>query len=160
RVAEPDAVVIVEEKVEEEIAAAFRDVPSDDGGGGRKAKPARRAETPPPKGQQMPVPQAADAGSVDVAMLRRSWPSLRQHLGESGKQVVRASLESATVASFDGQTLELAFPPDRRFAVQKIESREDVLRQALQDLFGISPMISCVVRGSRDAGAPPTVEVV
>jgi DNA polymerase III subunit tau-like protein len=108
----------------------------------------------------MPVPQAADAGSVDVAMLRRSWPSLMQHLGESGKQVVRASLESATVASFDGQTLELAFPPDRRFAVQKIESREDVLRQALQDLFGISPKISCVVRGSREAGAPPTAEVV
>jgi len=108
----------------------------------------------------MPVPQAADAGSVDVAMLRRSWPSLMQHLGESGKQVVRASLESATVASFDGETLELAFPPDRKFAVQKIESREDVLRQALTDLFGISPAISCVVRGSREPDATPTVEVV
>ena len=166
RVSEPDEVVVVEEKVaeekvEQEIAAAFRDVPpTDDGAGRAKAKPARPAETTAPKGQQMPVPQAADAGSVDVAMLRRSWPSLMQHLGESGKQVVRASLESATVASFDGQTLELAFPPDRRFAVQKIESREDVLRQALQDLFGISPKISCVVRGSREAGAPPTVEVV
>ena len=108
----------------------------------------------------MPVPQAADAGSVDVAMLRRSWPALMQHLGESGKQVVRASLESATVASFDGETLELAFPPDRKFAVQKIESREDVLRQALTDLFGISPRISCVVRGSREPGATSTVEVV
>jgi hypothetical protein len=168
RVAEPETVVVLEEgaeekaeeKVEEEIAAAFRDVPGDDDGGRGKAKPARPAETPAPKVQQMPVPQAADAGSVDVAMLRRSWPSLMQHLGESGKQVVRASLESATVASFDGQTLELAFPPDRKFAVQKIESREDVLRQALQDLFGISPKISCVVRGSREAGAPPTAEVV
>jgi DNA polymerase-3 subunit gamma/tau len=145
-----DAVVVVEE----EIAAAFRDVPQT---GADKGVGPRKAER---KTQQMPVPQAADASSVDVAMLRRSWPALMQHLGESGKQVVRASLESATVASFDGETLELAFPPDRKFAVQKIESREDVLRQALTDLFGISPRIHCVVRGSSGAGATPTAEVV
>jgi DNA polymerase III gamma/tau subunit len=149
--------------VEEEIAAAFRDVPQSGGGEGVGERggvnPGQRADTRAGSGQ-MPVPQAADAGSVDVAMLRRSWPALMQHLGESGKQVVRASLESATVASFDGETLELAFPPDRKFAVQKIESREDVLRQALTDLFGISPQISCVVRGSREPGAAPTVEVV
>jgi DNA polymerase-3 subunit gamma/tau len=138
-----DEVVIVEEPVVEP----------------RPPADVRTATTSTPT-QQMPVPQAADAGSVDVAMLRRSWPSLMQHLGESGKQVVRASLESATVASFDGETLELAFPPDRRFAVQKIESRQDVLRQALTDLFGISPRITCVVRGSREPDATPTVEVV
>ena len=140
--------------VEEEIASAFRDVPD------TPATPRGTAQSRPAPSQQMPVPQAADASSVDVAMLRRSWPSLMQHLGESGKQVVRASLESATVASFDGETLELAFPPDRRFAVQKIESREDVLRQALTDLFGISPRISCVVRGSREPGAQPAPAVV
>jgi DNA polymerase-3 subunit gamma/tau len=148
--------------VEEEIAAAFRDVPQSGGGegGGERGEvgQGQRADTRAGSGQ-MPVPQAADAGSVDVAMLRRSWPALMQHLGESGKQVVRASLESATVASFDGETLELAFPPDRRFAVQKIESREDVLRQALTDLFGISPRVSCVVRGSREPGAAPTEAV-
>jgi DNA polymerase III subunit gamma/tau len=149
--------------VEEEIAAAFRDVPKSGGGEGvgepEEVRQGQRDDTRAGSGQ-MPVPQAADAGSVDVAMLRRSWPALMQHLGESGKQVVRASLESATVASFDGETLELAFPPDRKFAVQKIESREDVLRQALTDLFGISPRISCVVRGSREPGATSTVEVV
>ncbi len=149
--------------VEEEIAAAFREVPQGGGGegGGESGgiKQAQREDTRAGSGH-MPVPQAADAESVDVAMLRRSWPALMQHLGESGKQVVRASLESATVASFDGETLELAFPPDRKFAVQKIESREDVLRQALTDLFGISPRVSCVVRGSREPGATPTVEVV
>ncbi len=138
-----DQVVVVEEPIEP-----------------RPTAPRQKPAAEPEKEPQMPVPQAADAGSVDVAMLRRSWPSLMQHLGESGKQVVRASLESATVASFDGETLELAFPPDRRFAVQKIKSREDVLRQALNDLFGISPRISCVVRGSRESGATPTVEVV
>ena len=162
-VAEPSSVPAADEVVvvEEEIAAAFRDVPqSDDTGVAAPATRGRGTKTDAPKGQQMPVPQAADASSVDASMLRRSWPSLMQHLGESGKQVVRASLESATVASFDGQTLELAFPPDRTFAVQKIESREDVLRQALQDLFGISPRISCVVRGSREPGAPPTVDAV
>jgi DNA polymerase-3 subunit gamma/tau len=153
---ESQAVVVEEVVVVEEPAAVEEPVaeplPA--------PKPRRQEPTPAAPTQQMPVPQAADAGSVDVAMLRRSWPSLMQHLGESGKQVVRASLESATVASFDGETLELAFPPDRRFAVQKIESREEVLRQALQDLFGISPRITCVVRGSREPGATPTVEVV
>jgi hypothetical protein len=85
----------------------------------------------------MPVPQAADAGSVDVAMLRRSWGALIAPLGQLRQPILRAVLESATVASFDGETLELAFPPDKRFGVQKVQDRQDELQQALGDLFGI-----------------------
>ncbi|HEX6132018.1 MAG TPA: hypothetical protein VF044_09820, partial [Actinomycetota bacterium] len=119
------------------------------------AGPSAGAET------QMPVPHAADAAGVDVAMLRRSWPALLDHLGQMRQPVLRAFLESATPASFDGLALELAFPPDKRFGVQKVEDRQDVLRQALTDLFGISPTIACVVRESRDpVGGPASVEVV
>ncbi len=110
---------------------------------------------------QMPVPHAASAENVDVSMLRRGWPSLIAHLGEMRQPILRAILESATVASFDGQTLELAFPPDKRFGVQKVEDRQEDLRGALTDLFGIAPEVTCVVRESRDpAGGPAVIEVV
>ena len=109
---------------------------------------------------QMPVPHAADAGSVDVAMLRRSWGALIDHLGTLRQPILRAILESATVASFDGETLELAFPPDKKFAVQKVEGRQDELRQALSDLFGVSPRVVCMVRESRAPSEPASIAVV
>jgi DNA polymerase-3 subunit gamma/tau len=107
------------------------------------------------------VRHAADAGAVDVAMLRRGWPSLLDHLQSTRQMILKASLESATVADFDGQTLELAFPPDKRFTVAKVEAKSDVLQAALSDLFGIRPAIMCVVREARDLGAGPTlIEIV
>jgi DNA polymerase-3 subunit gamma/tau len=110
---------------------------------------------------QTPVPHAADAGSVDVTMLRRSWPSLIDHLGTSRQMILKAILESATVSAYDGETLELAFPPDRKVGPQKVAERQDDLRVALNDLFGISPVITCVVREARDpAGGVAAVEVV
>jgi hypothetical protein len=75
--------------------------------------------------------------------------------------ILKASLESATVADFDGQTLELAFPPDKRFTVGKVEAKSDLLQAALADLFGIRPAIVCAVREARDLGAGPTlIEIV
>jgi DNA polymerase III subunit gamma/tau len=90
--------------------------------------------------------QEPTTGNVDTAMLRRSWPSLIDHLGQHRKMILRALLESATVADFDGETLELAFPPDKRFGVQKVESQSEDLRTALGELFGIKPRIVCIVR--------------
>jgi hypothetical protein len=110
---------------------------------------------------QMPVPHAADAATVDVTMLRRSWPALIDHLGELRQPILRALLESATVASFDGDTLELAFPPDKKFGVTKVEDRQDELKRALGDLFGITPAITCVVREAREpSGGPPAIEII
>jgi DNA polymerase-3 subunit gamma/tau len=119
------------------------------------------AEPSPTSTRQMPVPHAASADSVDVAMLRRSWPSLIDHLGQLRQPILRAILESATVSRYEDGVLELAFPPDKRFGVQKVEDRQADLQQALQDLFGIRPRITCVVRESRDpVGGPAAVEVV
>jgi hypothetical protein len=108
----------------------------------------------------MPVPHAADAGSVDVALLRRSWQSLLEHLSGNRQMILAAILESATVASYDGATLELAFPPDRKVGPQKVEGKKPELQAALGDLFGVRPDIVCVVREVRDAGGPATVEIV
>ncbi len=84
--------------------------------------------------------------AIDVSAIRGSWGSLVQHLRSGGKAVLPSFLEVATPAAFDGETLELAFPPDRRFGVTKVVERESELRAALRELFGIEPRIRCVVR--------------
>ena len=96
-------------------------------------------------------------GSVDVALLRRSWQPLLEHLSSNREMILAAILESATVAGYDGQTLELAFPPDRKVGPQKVEGLKKAELQwaALGDMFGIKPDIVCVVREVRDAGGRP-----
>jgi DNA polymerase-3 subunit gamma/tau len=106
----------------------------------------------------------AGTSAVDISMLRAEWPSLVQQLRSSGKQVLAANLEVATPTVFDGQTLELVFPPDRLFGVKKVEEREQDLRSVLDALFGISPHIRCVVREAHtgivdvDDEPPPSEE--
>jgi DNA polymerase-3 subunit gamma/tau len=126
----------------------------------QKPAPPKSAQSPQ-SSQQMPVPMAADAGNIDVAMLRRSWPQLIDHLANNRQMILKAILESATVASYDGTTIELAFPPDRKVGPQKVEEKQEDLRSALGDLFGIKPKVMCVVREFREpAGEPPIVEIV
>jgi hypothetical protein len=55
-------------------------------------------------------------------------------------------MQSVTPASYDGEVLELAFPPGQSFGVEKVEQREDKLREVLQALFGIAPKLRCVIR--------------
>lgn len=69
--------------------------------------------------------------------------------------ILRANLESVTAAAYDGATLELAFPPGRKFAVQKVQSKEAELREAFADVFGVSPRIRCTARD----GVPDLVVV-
>ncbi len=82
----------------------------------KPAAPADDVAAPVPEGTQLRTahPHAASADNIDVAMLRRSWPTLIDHLGTARQPILKAILESATVATFDGSTLELAFPPDRK----------------------------------------------
>ena len=86
-------------------------------------------------------------------MIRGSWQALISELRSQGKAVLPSFLEIATPAAYDGETLELVFPPDRKFGVSKVEQREDELREALTALFGIAPRIRCVVRESVAGGA-------
>jgi hypothetical protein len=103
------------------------------------------------------VPHAASAGAVDVSMLRRSWPSLLDHLSQNKQPVLRALLDSATPSSFDGETLELVFPPAFRNNLKRVESRLDKLQDALADLFGIRPRIETLTRESQVPGDEPAV---
>jgi DNA polymerase III subunit gamma/tau len=129
--------------------------------------PAKAAE---PRTEDEAVPDAASprekptgsvlgagTSAVDVTMLRNNWPTVIAHLRSSGKAVLPSFLEISTPAAFDGQTLELVFPPERPYGVQKVMEREGELRQALQDLFGIAPVIACAIR-EPVAGPPEPVE--
>ena len=119
--------------------------------------PAETDSAPEASAPEVPgdAPHAASAASVDVAMLRRSWPSLLDHLSQAGQPVLRALLESATPASFDGETLELAFPPSFRNNLPRVASRADRLQDALSDLFGIRPRIESVTREAHVGGTEP-----
>jgi DNA polymerase-3 subunit gamma/tau len=113
------------------------------------------AETAPATASEPDAPHAADAGSVDVTMLRRSWPSVLDHLSQNQQPVLRALLESATPASFDGETLELAFPPSFRNNLRQVAARTDKLQAALSDLFGVRPRIESVTREAHAGGTEP-----
>jgi DNA polymerase-3 subunit gamma/tau len=129
----------------------------------RESAPADATAAPAeaPEGVQAVVPHAADASTVDVAMLRRSWNALIEHLGSGRQMILKAVLESATVASYDGETLELAFPPNKKIGPQKVQEKQDELRAALGELFGIRPVVTCVVRESMEpGGSVAAVEIV
>ncbi len=100
---------------------------------------------------------APSAGALDVAAIRRSWPQLLTHLREKRQMILQANLESATAAAYDGTTLELAFPPGRKFAVEKVTSKEADLKEAMVAVFGISPRIVCAERGVTSDDVPRDV---
>jgi DNA polymerase-3 subunit gamma/tau len=101
-----------------------------------------------PASEATPVAPVLGAGSsaVDVSMLRANWRTVIQHLQTQGKKVIPSFLEVGTPAAFDGARLEVVFPPDRKLACAKVQEREGELRQALHELFGVSPVIECVMR--------------
>ena len=76
-----------------------------------------------------------------------------------------ALLEAVTPASYDGATLELAFPPTWKSNAVRVQSRAKEVNPVLQELFGISPQLRCVVREpvasmtvELDEEPPPTEE--
>jgi DNA polymerase-3 subunit gamma/tau len=115
----------------------------------RKAAP-ESASSPPEKAAEEPSapdgPRAPDAGSVDAEMLRRSWTQVLESLKRRRRMRVHATAQLATVAAFDGQTLELVFPPGRQYAANMITEQAGHLVEVLQEVFGIAPALKCTVR--------------
>ncbi len=86
-------------------------------------------------------------------MLRRSWQAVLEKAGP----VLRGLLETATPVAYDGESLELAFPPGRKFAATRVAEREaEKLQRTLQEVLGIAPRVRCVVR--EPVAGPPVAE--
>jgi len=103
------------------------------------ANPAEPEEPPAPERPRSP-------SAVDADLLRRSWPQVVDTLKARRKMVLYANAEIATVGAYDGETLELVFPPDRPYGASKVEDKQDELAEILSEMFGIRPRIRCVVR--------------
>lgn len=99
-----------------------------------------------PSKEEVREPHSPAAATVTAEMLRRAWGQVVDALRERRKMVMFASAQVATVGSFDGETLELVFPPGRDFGPRKVEAKQDDLREVLGDLFGVTPVIRCTVR--------------
>jgi DNA polymerase-3 subunit gamma/tau len=109
-----------------------------------------------PAASESPAQVPSGTAAVDVEMLRRSWQDVLERL----TGMMKAVLGTATPVALDDSTLELAFPASMGMRVIKVQEREADLRAVLQELFGISPRIKCVVRDAGGGGAGPAVEVV
>jgi hypothetical protein len=83
---------------------------------------------------------------VDAEMLRRSWPQVLDALKARRKMVLFASAQVATVGSFDGEQLELVFPPGREVGAAKVQERSSDLVEVLDELFGVTPKVRATVR--------------
>ncbi len=99
-----------------------------------------------------PGPHAPSTGALDVGAIRRSWDQLLERLRDQRQMILMANLESATAASWDGETLEISFPPGKKFGVEKVQAREAELQAAFVEVFGVSPSIRCLAR--EDVGDP------
>jgi hypothetical protein len=83
---------------------------------------------------------------VDEDLIRRTWPEIVKQLDVPGSKTLHAAAQYVLTSQLAGDTLELILPPGKKFAADKIEGKQDALREVLQRVLGISPPIRCVVR--------------
>jgi hypothetical protein len=116
------------------------------------SQPERRGRSGGPQGRGAHAP---DASAVDTEMLRRSWGDVVESLKGRRKMVLFANAQLATVGAYDGETLELVFPPGKEFGARKIEDKRAELVEVLEELFGITPKLRCTVRPGMVAEPEP-----
>jgi DNA polymerase III subunit gamma/tau len=141
-------------------------------GHGQGGGPAQRPEPVPPATPQRPaspfthapgapgapVPSAAPAapsaprGTVNVDVLRQAWPSVVEAIKAKGR-VAAILIGNASVASFDEGVLTLRFPRQGDVKGFQGTKYEDLLKQAINAMFGINGVIRAVTGGG-DAASP------
>ncbi len=79
-------------------------------------------------------------------MLRRGWAEVLGTLKNRRHMRLHATAQLATVGSFDGETVELVFPPGRDFHAGMVQEKARELSDVLGELFGVRPKLRCTVR--------------
>ncbi|MFC1430998.1 DNA polymerase III subunit gamma and tau [Streptacidiphilus sp. N1-3] len=119
------------------------------------AAPAEAAPAPAPVAQpqvQAAQQQAQAQGGGGVGQVRQMWPQVLEAV-KGRRRVTWMLVQQAQVAGFDGSTLQLSFEHAGSRDGFVNGGHEDVLKQALQDAFGVSWRIDCVIDPSGGGGA-------
>ena len=120
----------------------------------QQAAPAA-APAPAPVVQQPRQPQQGQAQQQGggLGQVQQMWPQVLDAV-KGRRRVTWMLVQQAQVAGFDGSTLQLSFEHAGSRDGFVNGGHEDILRQALQDSFGVSWRIECVIdpSGGRSAG--------
>ncbi|MFH8369250.1 DNA polymerase III subunit gamma and tau [Streptomyces sp. NPDC018031] len=131
--------------------------PGQGGGAGAPDGPGHPAPAQPAAGpavpavQQAPVGQAAAQGAGQV---RQMWPDILETVKNRRRFTWILLSQNATVAGFDGTTLQLGFSNAGARDSFANSGSEDVLRQALTEQYHVQWRIEAVVDPSGGAGQP------
>ncbi|HET9081483.1 MAG TPA: DNA polymerase III subunit gamma and tau [Trebonia sp.] len=99
-----------------------------------------------------PAASAAPRGAVTVDVLRQAWPSVVEAIKAKGR-VASIVIGNASVASFDEGVLTLRFPRQGDVKGFQGSRYEDLLKQTINTMFGVSVVIRAVTGGG-DAPSP------
>jgi len=89
---------------------------------------------------------AARSGGVTVEALRQAWPSVVEAIKAKGR-VAGLMVGNASVASFDEGVLTLRFPRQGEVKGFQGSKYEDLLKQALTAMFGITVVVRAIWGG-------------
>jgi DNA polymerase-3 subunit gamma/tau len=98
------------------------------------------------------APLNAPRGTVSVDVLRQAWPNVIEAVKSKGR-VPWMLVRNASVASYDEGVLTLRFPRQGDVKGFQGTKYEDVVKQALNAMFGINVVIRAVTGGG-DAPSP------
>ena len=120
------------------------------------APAAPSAPTPPqqqtaPQPPQAQPPQAQQGGAGQV---RQMWSQILDAV-KGRRRVTWMLVQQAQVAGFDGSTLQLSFEHAGTRDGFVNGGHDDILRQAIQDSFGMSWRIDCIIDPSVGRGPAP-----
>ena len=119
-------------------------------------RPAQRVEQPPaaPEPEPEPAAVAPSPGGMDSTKIRQVWPELLKKVSERSKPTL-VLLQNATVKAVEGNTLVLAMPTPGLAKQLSQDSRADVIKATLRELFNGDWQVQCV---HGDSAAPPAAE--
>ncbi|WP_042409157.1 DNA polymerase III subunit gamma and tau [Streptacidiphilus carbonis] len=119
---------------------------------GQPAAPPVQQSAPPQQSGQAQQPTGQQQGGA--GQVRQMWPQILDAV-KGRRRVTWMLVQQAQVAGFDGSTLQLSFEHAGTRDGFVNGGHDDILRQAIQDSFGMSWRIDCIIDPSVGRGPGP-----
>jgi hypothetical protein len=75
-------------------------------------------------------------------------------LDAPGSKAIHTLAQYVLTSSYEDGVLELVFPSGKKFAAERIEDKQAVLRDVIQRVLGVAPRIRCIVRDGPPSSEP------